>query len=148
MSTYTRARDIIIETLPDCEGKPADRVAKLILDALMEHRIRVQAMRASRDMFVRFHAHVAHLGKASGWGYREVYAGAVAYAEERDEWPCKLIPRTVNVSGTDVTVDVRVPESTTRATNRQLLCAYEYVTMTAQELGVALPEHTDDDEDA
>ena len=46
----------------------------------------------------------------------------------------------VNIAGENITVDVQVPESTTRASNKQLLCAYEYIVETAREHGIVLPE--------
>jgi hypothetical protein len=102
-------------------------------------------MRASRDMFVRFHAHCKHLGKETGYGYKYWYQKAIEYAESIDMWPCKIIARPVSIGGDVITVDVSVPESTTKATNGQLLAAYTIITEGAAEHGIVLPEHTEEE---
>lgn len=144
MTTYERAAQIIAETLPSCRGLPLDRAAAHILRALLDKRIMPQPMRASPELFKRFHAHCSHLGKTDGNGYRYWYNQAIAYAESVDEWPVKIIPRTVTIAGEDITVDVAVPESTTRATNAQLLAAYQVITDAAAEQGIVLPEHEEE----
>lgn len=140
MSTTSRARQVIIDTLPSCKGHPFDEVADLILHALLAKRLTVVTLRASTDLFVRFHAHARYLGSQTGDGYEGIYNEAIAYAESQGDWPIKVLTRTVKIDGQDITVDVAVPESTTRANNRQLLTAYEYVTMAAEEHGIVLPE--------
>jgi len=47
----------------------------------------------------------------------------------------------VNIGGEDISVDVQIPESTTKASNKQLLSAYSYVEDTAKEHGISLPEN-------
>lgn len=144
MTTVERAKDIIIATLPDCKGKPFADVADILLDALLQKRIGLATMVASADMFVRWHAHCAHLGKESGDGYQYWYTQAVEYAMQMEDWPVKVQPTTVVIDGVEHTIDVRVPQSTKKANNRQLLLAYQVIQDAADELGIELPENTDD----
>ena len=141
MTTYAKAAAIIAETLPKCRGEKMADAADRILRALLAKRIMPTTMRASADMFKRFHAHVRFLGKETGYGYRYFYNLAVSHAESVDEWPVKIITRTVEIDGVDITVDVSVPESTTRATNGQLLMAYSIIEEGAREHGITLPEN-------
>ena len=141
VTTWERAAQIIAETCTKCKGLASAELAARILDALLRARIMPTTMRASADMFTRFHAHCRFLGTATGEGYEEWYNKAVAYAVEQDDWPVKLIAKTLSIDGHDITVDVQVPQSTTRANNRQLLTAYTVITEGAKEHGVALPEH-------
>lgn len=113
----------------------------MVLRALLAKRLTVTALRASTDMFVRFHAHCRFLGTQTGDGYEGIYNEAIAYAESQGAWPVKMLARTVRIDGQDITVDVSVPESTTRATNEELLTAYAYIQMAADEHGVVLPEN-------
>jgi hypothetical protein len=143
MSTYERAAVVIADTLPVCRGLPLPEAATRILDALMAKRYVVIAMRASPDLFTRFHAHARFVGERTGDGYQGVYNDAIQYAVERDLWPCKLVVKTIDVAGEEISVDFQIPESTTKATNAQLLCAYEYVTSVAAEQRLSLPEATE-----
>lgn len=115
--------------------------ADTLLNRLLENRIMPGSMQASADLFTRFHAHTRYLGKQTGYGYEHWYNAAIDYAVEQDEWPVKLVEQTVTVSGVDISVDVRVPESSKRATNKNLLTAYEVIQDGAREHGVFLPEH-------
>uniref|UniRef100_A0A6M3LR10 Uncharacterized protein n=1 Tax=viral metagenome TaxID=1070528 RepID=A0A6M3LR10_9ZZZZ len=140
MSIYERAHAIIVETLPSCKGRPFDEVATLILKALYRKRIAPVAMKASVEMFTRFHAHCRYLGQATGDGYEGVYNDAIEYAMITDDWPCKIVVREIEVAGETMAVDIQVPQSTTRATNAQLRKAYEYIEGVAKDRGVVLPE--------
>jgi hypothetical protein len=142
VTTYERTGEIIAKAITAGRGRSAEDIADSALRAMLKARIMPQPMRASGEMFVRFHAHCRFLGEVSKYGYRYWYAKAVAHAEAQEQWPVKIIPRTVTLdTGQTVTIDVAVPESTTRATNAQLLCAYQMITEGAAALGVALPEH-------
>jgi hypothetical protein len=142
VTTFERARMIIAQTLPKLSGPP-EAQALAILNALLAKRIMPTTMRASTDMFVRFHAHCRFLGKETGYGYRAWYNDAIAYAESMDAWPCKLITRDVDIGGEKIAVDVSVPESSTRATNAQLLTAYQVIVDGAKHHGITLPEHVE-----
>lgn len=144
MTTYERAAHIIAETLPGCDLRPGQSclaAADRILRALLAKRIMPTTMRASADMFTRFHAHCRYLGTESGYGYNYWYRLAVEHAESVEEWPVKVFPRIVDVGGETITIDVSMPQSTTRATNGQLLCAYQIIEEGAKEHGIVLPEH-------
>jgi len=141
VTTYERARQIIAECLPVKGNESHEVAAERILRALLAKRIMPTTMRASADMFTRWHSHCRFLGTATGYGYKHWYNAAIAYAVEQDDWPCKLIAKTITIDGHDITVDVQVPESTTKANNRQLLTAYTVITEGAAEHGVVLPEH-------
>jgi hypothetical protein len=142
VTTFEKARQIIAEALPKVSGTPEAR-AQAILDALLAGRIMPTTMRASTNMFVRFHAHCKHLGKETGYGYRHWYNDAIAYAESIDMWPCKIVQRSIEIGGDVIAIDVSVPESTTRATNGQLLAAYQVIVDGAKEHGITLPEHAE-----
>ena len=133
MTTTERAWVIMIETIP---GPEADT----IIGGLMEKRITFQTFRASHDMFTRFHAHARYIGKETGEGYQQVYNDAIAYAVERDTWPVKVVPQEVVIASETITIDVQIPQSTTKATNQHLLCAYEYIVAVAAEYKISLPE--------
>ena len=146
MTTYERAAHIIAETLPKCRGEKLMDAADRILNALGKKRIAPTKMVASVDMLRRFHAHCRYLGNESGYGYKYWYSIAVDHAESVEEWPCKVLQRLVDVGGETITIDVSVPESTTRATNKQLLCAYQMIEEGAKEHGIVLPEHWEENE--
>ena len=141
MSTYEKAVGIFIETLPGCRGLPLDKAARKLLDALYAKRIAPMTFRASDEMFRRFHAHCRYLGTETGRGYEDVYQHAIAYAREFGEWTCKTVAQTVTIAGEEITVDVEIPQSTTKASNKQLVRAYEYITDTAAEHKIVLPEN-------
>lgn len=132
----------MIETIKrTCEVCTPHEIADEILAALADKRIAPTTMVASVDMLKRFHAHTRFLGKETGYGYKYWYNLAVEHAESLEDWPCKVLARTVDIDGTMVTVDVSVPESTTKANNRQLLTAYQIIEEGAKEHGVVLPEN-------
>lgn len=141
MSSYAKAVAILTEALPGAKGRPYPVAARYLMDALTEKRLHVVAMRGSPDMLRRFHAHARFLGRETGYGYRDIYNDALDYAMEHDEWPVREIVRHIEVSGEIIAIDVQIPESTTRANNKQLMRAYEYVQDCAQEHGITLPEN-------
>lgn len=143
MRTVERARGIIAEILPQTITDP-QQAALSIVEALREKRIAFTTMAASADLFVRFHAHCRYLGSETGDGYEHWYNEAIAHAVRLNDWPCKLVTKTVNVEGQDITVDVQVPESTRRANNRQLLLAYEVIDWEANRRGISLPENMEE----
>jgi len=141
MTTFEKAKQVIAKTLPDCRGLSLPDAAGLILNDLLKNRIMPTTMRASSDLFTRFHAHCRFLGTETGDGYEDWYNRAIQHAVEQDEWPVKLIAKTISIDGHDIDVDVQVPQSTTKATNKQLLTAYEVIQDGAKEHGITLPEH-------
>ena len=141
MSVYDKAARIIADTIAGFRDEDELEIADRILTALGDARITPTVMRASRDMFTRFHAHCRFLGNETGDGYEYWYNEAINYAVQQDKWPVKLIPQTVTIAGEQIVIDVQVPESTTKATNTQLLCAYEIVTDAAEAHKIRLPEH-------
>lgn len=141
MTTYQKAVLIIADSLNKHKNAHPIDAAGYAVAALLEKRIMPTTMVASPDMFKRFHAHCRFLGKETGYGYKYWYNLAVEHAERLEDWPCKVLARTVDIDGTMVTVDVSVPESTTKANNRQLLTAYQIIEEGAKEHGVALPEN-------
>ena len=143
MTAHEKAAVIIAETLEKVHGTPKD-TARSILRALAKKRIAPVTMVASVDMLRRFHSHCRWLGRQTGYGYRHHYNEAIEYAESMDEWPVKVIQRMVDIGGETITIDVSVPESTTRATNKQLMTAYEVIEDTAKELGISLPENVEE----
>ena len=147
MTTVDRARQVIIKTLPDCKGKPFADVADILLDALLQKRIGLSTMVASADLFKRFHAHCAYLGKHGGEGYEYWYTEAIEHAVAMEDWPMRLYQRTVLIDGQSHMVDVRIPESTKRANNRQLLEAYTVIQDGAKENGLKLPENLEEASD-
>jgi len=102
-------------------------------------------------MFKRFHAHCSHLGNMTGRGYAYHYNEAIRHAMSTGDWPHKIIPQRVKIydqdeNGNDletykvVEVDIPIPESTTKATNGQLLAAYSVIEDEAKRHGIQLPE--------
>ena len=139
MTTYEKAVKIIGSMLN------SHHMAVRILDTLLDNRITMTTMRASPDLFTRFHAHCRFLGEepSTQYGYEYWYNLAIAYAVEQDAWPVKLIPKTISIDGHDITVDIQVSQSTRLATNRQLLIAYSVIVDGAKQLGVMLPENVE-----
>lgn len=140
MSAYEKARNIIAETLAYCNDMSPEATATACLDACLERRLVMTVLHASHEMFTRFHAHCRFVGKRTGRGYQDVYTKAIEYAMGFEEWPIQLVTKEVDVDGRKLTVDVVIPESTTKATNTQLLKAYEYVLAVATEERIVLPE--------
>ena len=114
-------------------------------------RIVPHTLKASDAMFKRFHAHCAHLGNVTGRGYAYYYNEAIEHAMKTGDWPHKIFPRRIKVYDMDehgneletyniVEVDIPIPESSTRATNGQLLAAYQVIQDEAREHGIELPE--------
>ncbi len=137
MSTYEKSVGIISDIVH------SQNMAVHILDVLLDNRITTTTMRASADLFTRFHAHCRYLGEHGGEGSRYWYNAAVAYAVERDSWPTQLIEKVITIDGHDVRIDVLVPQSTRRASNAQLLVAYSVIVDAAKEKGIELPENAD-----
>ncbi len=135
MTTYEKSVGIISDIVH------SRNMAIHILDILLDNRITTTTMRASADLFTRFHAHCRYLGQHGGEGYRYWYNAAVEYAVERDSWPTQVIAKTISIDSHDITVDIQVPQSTTRASNAQLLVAYSVITDAAKEKGFVLPEN-------
>jgi len=144
MTTYDRAAQIIAETLPKCRGEAVLHAADRILRALQAKRIVPHTLRGSPEMLKRLHAHARFLGTQTGEGYEYFYNLAVAHAVEMDMWPVKLIAKEIMIDGHAITVDIQVPQSTTRATNKQLTSAYEIIVESAKEHGVQLPENVEE----
>lgn len=141
MTTLERAYAVIAETLPRCKGKLFAVASRMIVDALTEARITFETMRATPELFTRFHAHCRFLGVHGGEGYQYWYNAAVGHAVSVGDWPIRIVQQTVNIAGEDITVDIEVPESTRLANNRQLMLAYSVITDGAAEKQLALPEN-------
>jgi hypothetical protein len=139
MTTFEKSAQIIRDTIEANRGESGDRLALRILKALRDKRIVPRTMRASGAMFTRFHAHCRYLGNLTG-SYKYWYNRAIRHAMRVDQWPVTIITHDVTVNGTTVTVDVPVPESTTKATNAQLLEAYTVIQDGAKDAGIVLPE--------
>ena len=141
MTTYSKSAEIIEGVLKENRDDPAEWLARRILDTLREKRIVPHQLRASEEMFTRLHAHCRYLGDVTGQGYRYWYNKAIAYAVAVNNWPFQIITRTVKLdSGEEVTVDVPVPDSTTKATNKNLMEAYQVIEDEAKIRGIELPE--------
>lgn len=141
MTTYEKSAQIIAETIENNRAREPREIAALALDAMRKKRIVPHTLRASDEMFTRFHAHCKHLGNETGRGYEYYYNLAIRGAMATDDWPIKIIPRRIRLdTGQIVDVDVPMPESTTKATNGQLLAAYAVIQDEAKRAGVALPE--------
>ena len=97
MTTYNAAAHIIADTLPACRGVPLMQAADRILRALLDKRISTVTMRASAEMFRRFHAHCRYLGTATEYGYQYYYDKAVEVMVETGDWPVKIVPKSSNV---------------------------------------------------
>ena len=132
MTVVEQARAVIV---PFCTEQKVDE----LIVALATKRITFVELAASEELFTRWHAHCRFLGKESGRGYDEIYNHAIAYAMEMEE-KFKVLPQTVIIAGEEITVDIKVPGPTTKASNKELLVAYEYIVDTAKEIGVRLPE--------
>ena len=143
MTTVEKAAMIIAGELSPAVAE-SEAMARRVIVALREKKIGLTAMAASADLFTRFHAHCRHLGIHSGDGYEHWYNEAIEHAMKLEDWPCKVITKTVDVDGQSITVDVRVPESTKRANNRQLLLAYEVIEWEAKQRGIVLPENVEE----
>ncbi len=137
MTTHEKSAGIISDIVH------SRNMAIHILDTLLDNRITTTTMRASAALFTRFHAHAYFLGQHGGEGYRYWYNAAIAYAVEQDSWPVQLIAKTISIDGHDITVDIQVPQSTTRASNAQLLVAYLVITDGAKEKDIVLPENVE-----
>ena len=134
MTTVERARQIIATATND-------NTAGAIIAALAEKRIGFVTIRASADLFTRYHAHLRFLGHETGYGYEQIKADAEKYAMRVDMWPSKLWVETVEVAGEEFKFDFQIPLTSTIATNAQLLKAYEFIVETAAEHKISLPEN-------
>ena len=140
MTTYEKAANIIAETLPRSIGEPMD-MADRILRALQEKRIVPVTMRASAELWTRFHAHCRFLGEHTKYGYRYFYDKAVEAMVIAEDWPVKIVSKTISIDRQEITVDIAVAESTRKANNRQMLGAYQVIVDHAAEEKVPLPEN-------
>jgi len=96
----------------------------------------------SKELSTRFHAHcnwVSRHGR-SGHSQDEVYSMILNEAVERGVYPATIITQRVTINSAVHEVEVRIPVSTTRASNRELLEAYSILEAFAAEEGVRLPE--------
>ena len=144
MTTYERTFDIIAGTLLACKHDACTDQAHKILRALQAKKIMPTTMKASPDMFTRFHAHCRFVGNNTGAGYEHFYNASIAYAVEQDSWPVKMIEKIIDIDGHKISVDIQVPQSSHRATNKQLLTAYTVIEDAAKEAGLVLPENTEE----
>lgn len=144
MTTHERTANIIAEALPQRGNETALDTADRILRDMLAKRIIPTTMRASPELFVRFHAHTRYLGIATEYGYRYWYDKAVDMMLSESDWPVKIATKTIKIDATDITVDIEVAESTRKANNRQLLGAYQVIEDGAKEHGVPLPENPDE----
>jgi hypothetical protein len=142
MTTYEKAIGILTDTIAAHRQDEPVQLARRCLEAMRAKRITPQTFRASEEMFVRFHAHCRHLGNMTGKGYGHYYNVAIKHAMATDDWPVKIIPRRIKLdTGQVFEEDVPVPESSTKATTRALLTAYEVIEDEARRAGVRLPEN-------
>ena len=148
MTTVAKAKQIVIDTLPECKGKPFSDVADILIDALQKKRIGLNTMVASPEFFRRFHAHCAYLGwhDRNGNGYEHWYNEAIAHAMAHEDWPRKVIVVEKEIGGEVHSIDVVIPQSTKKANNRQLLLAYSVIEDEARRQGIELPENVENDE--
>lgn len=141
MTTYEKTVQIITEQVEKHRTDPPEQLARRCLEAMRKKRIVPHTLRASEELFTRFHAHTRYLGNTTGRGYSYYYNLAVNHAMRMNEWPHKIIPKRVKLdTGDIVEVDVPIPESTTKATTGQLMVAYQVVQEEAQRHGIDLPE--------
>lgn len=140
MTTYERAASIIADSLPGRGKETALDTADRILRDLLAKRIMPTTMRASADLFVRFHSHCRFLGEQTGYGYKHHYNEAIDTMVAEDDWPVKIITKAIEIDGTYITVDVEIAESTRKANNRQLLGAYQVLVDSAADHRIPLPE--------
>lgn len=146
MTTHDKAKQVIQGMLLDWAVAGCDRaefvVAEDIIQALLKNRIALSTMVASPDLFKRFHSHCRFVGNHNpdGFTYEDYYQMAIDHAIVMEDWPMKVITRTVEIDGQEITVDVPVPESTKKANNRQLMLAYEVIRDEARRLNLTLPE--------
>lgn len=116
-------------------------VANDIAVALEEKRYMIRAMKGSPEMLRRLHAHCRYLGDATGRGYEYYRDMAYRHAVDMHRWPTVVIPVDVTLdNGSVVTVDVTMPDSSTKATNAQLMEAYSVIADEARRAGEQLPE--------
>lgn len=141
MTTYEKSVTIIAEQIEKHRNDPPEQLARRCLEAMRQKRILPHTMRASEAMFKRFHAHCKYLGDVTGKGYHHYYNLAINHAMRTGDWPHKIIPRRIRLdTGDIVEVDVPIPDSTTKATNGQLLAAYQVIEDEAKSEQIQLPE--------
>ena len=141
MTTYEKTVEVITDQVTKHRTEPAEQIARRCLEAMRKKRIVPQTLRASEEMFTRFHAHCRHLGNMSGRGYEHYYNKAIAAAMKTEDWPVKIIPRRIKLdTGDIVEVDIPIPVSSTRVPNGALLSAYQVIVEEARDAGIALPE--------
>ena len=142
MTIYQKAAEIIEKTITEQPDEPADWLARSILDALREKRIIPQSLRASEELFTRFHAHCRYLGDVAGPSYRYWYNKAVRHAVKLHEWPMRMMIAVVESEPGKFEIEDRlVADSTRNATTSNLMCAYGVIQDGATEHGIDLPEN-------
>lgn len=141
MTTYEKTVDVIRKQIEAHRNDPAEQLARRCVEAMRKKRIVPQTLRASDEMFKRFHAHCRHLGNMTGRGYEHYYNAAVNAAVKTEDWPVKIIPKRIKLdTGDIVEVDVPIPVSSTKVTNGALLAAYAVIEDEARAHGIDLPE--------
>lgn len=147
-----RAGEILARSLTQTlrtEGAALDRViisraAAEAVRHLLGEGIDLREPKRSDELSTRFHAHCGYVARHSKGDVTkdEVYSEALNTAVEHGLYPYTLVTQRVNINSAIFDVDVKVPVSTTKASNRELLEAYEIVQDIAARYGVRLPEKT------
>jgi len=115
--------------------------AMQIVAALEKKRYMIRPMKGSPEMLRRLHAHCRYLGDTTGNGYEHYRDMAYRHAVDMHEWPTVIVPVAVPLdNGETVTVDVPMPDSSTKATNAQLMVAYQVIEDEARRAKSTLPE--------
>jgi hypothetical protein len=141
MTTFEKSIATIAEQIEKHKGESPVQVARRCLDAMRKKRIVPQTLRASEEMFTRFHAHCRHLGNVTGRGYEHYYNKAIGAAVKTEDWPVKIIPRRIRLdTGQIVDVDIPIPLSSTKVSTGALMAAYQVIEDEAKEHEVDLPE--------
>jgi len=140
MTLFEKSVEVLEATITANRDESADWLARRCLDELRKVRIVPHRLRASEEFFTRFHAHARYLGGVAGPSYEYWYNKAIQYAMKVQNWPMKIVPTQVKLdSGEVITVDVPVPDSSTKATNANLMEAYRVIEDEAKIRGIDLP---------
>ena len=141
MTTFEKSVGIMADVIEKHRNDTGAKLARRCLDALREKRIVPRSIRASEELFTRFHAHTRYLGEMTGRGYRHYYDLAVRHAVTVGDWP--MVVRQVMITlpgGETFWRDVQLPDSTTKARTSHLMIAYGVIEDEAKLAGVSLPE--------
>jgi hypothetical protein len=132
-----RVRGLILD------DKQSTFAAGEIVRHLIGSGIRLKEQKRSNELSTRFHAHCSWIARhgSSHYSQDEIYSMILSEAVQRGVYPASIIVQRVTINSAVHEVEVRVPHSTTRASNRELLAAYEILEAFAAEEGVRLPEH-------